>query len=336
MSTATPEPLRIGILGAARIAGPGILEPARLLGHRVVAVAARSGERARAFAAEHDVDRPHEGYAALLADPEVDVIYNALVNAAHAEWNLAALAAGKHVLSEKPMTSTAAQARELRDTASEAGLVLAEGFHYLHHPVTHRLRELVTSGALGEITSVDIELLTPPPPADDPRWSIELHGGATMDLGCYVLSALRHTARWLDATAILGDVQARLRAPGLDAAANADFLLATGAGSIPARGTWDMEAPERRMVWTVRGSEATVTAPAYAVPQMDNRVVVTTSSGETWEETQGDRTSYAYQLDAFARSVRQGVPFLVDGDDAVANAELIDAAYRAAGLTARG
>ena len=88
--------LRIGILGAARIAAEGIVEPARLLGHRLVAVAARDRTRAEAFAAEHGVERAHDGYADVVNDPDVDLVYNALVNSRHAEWNAAALRAGKH------------------------------------------------------------------------------------------------------------------------------------------------------------------------------------------------------------------------------------------------
>src|SRR3954454_12594616 len=99
------SPLRIGILGAARIAKEGIVEPARVLGHELVAVAARDRGRAEAFAEEHGVRAVHETYAEAIADPQVDVVYNALVNSFHAEWNVAALAAGKNVLSEKPLTA---------------------------------------------------------------------------------------------------------------------------------------------------------------------------------------------------------------------------------------
>ena len=97
-------PLRIGILGAARIADEGIVAPARTLGHEVVAVAARDRTRAEAFAAERGIARVHDTYADVIADPDVDLVYNALVNSLHARWNIAALQAGKHVLSEKPLT----------------------------------------------------------------------------------------------------------------------------------------------------------------------------------------------------------------------------------------
>jgi predicted dehydrogenase len=94
------------------------------------------------------------------------------------------LRAGKQVLSEKPFASNAAEAAAVRDVAGESTELIVEGFHYLHHPVNQRLRELVTSGELGEIERVEIELSTLGPAEDDPRWSLELSGGATMRPTC--------------------------------------------------------------------------------------------------------------------------------------------------------
>ena len=182
------SPLKIGILRAARIADDGIVEPSKLLGHQLVAVAARDRSRAEAFAAQRGVEKVHQTYAEVIDDPEVEVVYNALVNSLHAKWNSYALNAGKHVLSEKPFASNATEALLVRDVAQSAAGQIVEGVHYLHHPVNQRLAELVTSGELGDIQRVEIELTIPAPPDSDPRWSLELAGGATMDLGCYVLT----------------------------------------------------------------------------------------------------------------------------------------------------
>jgi predicted dehydrogenase len=133
----------------------------------------------------------------VIDEPDVEVVYNALVNSLHAPWNQYALNAGKHVLSEKPVASNAAEASQVCELARNASGQIVEGFHYLHHPVNLRLRELVTSGSLGEIQRVDIELSIPSPPDGDPRWQLELAGGATMDLGCYVLNAARQFGRWV-------------------------------------------------------------------------------------------------------------------------------------------
>ena len=181
------EPLRIGVLGASRIAALAIVDPADTTGDRLVAVAARDRRRAEAFAASHGVERVLGTYADVVADPGVEVVYNPLANGLHGPWNLAAVAAGKHVLTEKPSASNATEAREVRDAATAAGVTFLEGFHYLYHPVTRRLHELLATSELGELRQVEADLAIPAPGDDDPRWSLELAGGALMDLGCYGL-----------------------------------------------------------------------------------------------------------------------------------------------------
>jgi predicted dehydrogenase len=325
-------PLKIGILGAARIADDGIVEPSRVLGHRLVAVAARDRSRAEAFAAQRGVERVHQTYAEVIDDPEVEVVYNALVNSLHAKWNQYALNAGKHVLSEKPFASNAAEALMVRDVARTASGHIVEGFHYLHHPVNLRLRELVTSGELGDVQQVDIELSIPGPPDSDPRWSLELAGGATMDLGCYVLNAARQVGRWLDQAPSVVRAETTLKKPDVDAAMWVELAYP---GGIRGRLHWDMNAQGRQMVWTVIGTAATAVVPAFAVPHLDNRIVIT-RDGSTEEQTLGAQTSYTYQLAALADTLQTGAEFLIDVDDSVANAELIDEVYRRAGLSARG
>ena len=125
-------PLSIGILGAARIADDGVVDPAKVLGHELVAVAARDRGRAESFAAERGVAKVHDTYQDVIDDPDVELVYDALVNSLHTRWNVAALQAGKHVLSEKPITSNASQARALREVAAGAPGQIVEGFHYLH------------------------------------------------------------------------------------------------------------------------------------------------------------------------------------------------------------
>lgn len=325
------EPLRIGILGAARIADEGIIAPARTLGHEVVAVAARDRARADAFAAEHGIATVHDSYAGVIADPGVDLVYNALVNSVHAHWNIAALQAGKHVLSEKPLTSNAGQARAVRAAALASPGQIAEGFHYRHHPVNLRLRELVTSGALGDIRRVDLVLAIPAPPAGDPRWSRELAGGATMDLGCYVLDAARQLGSWIGAAPQIVTAAATLRTPEVDASMRVELAYPGGATGQCA---WDMDAGERTMTWTVTGTEGVATVPAFAVPHTGNRLVVT-RDGRTSQEALGDQTSYTYQLARIAYALQRGQPVPAGIDGSVANAELIDECYRRAGLAPR-
>ncbi len=145
--------MRIGILGASRIAESAIVGPARELGYRLVTVAARDPLRAKAFADKYGVERVLGSYQEVVSDPEVDMIYNPLANSLHAPWNLAAIAAGKPVLTEKPFARDQAEAQRVADAATAAGVTVMEGFHYLFHPATRRVLDLVEEGTLGERAS---------------------------------------------------------------------------------------------------------------------------------------------------------------------------------------
>ncbi|MFC9841824.1 Gfo/Idh/MocA family protein [Streptomyces sp. NPDC127595] len=333
MSEPGREPLRIGVLGAARITENSLVVPARSTGHRLVAVAARDRSHAQAYAAAHGVERVADSYADLLADPEVEVIYNPLANGLHGPWNLAALAAGKHVLSEKPSASNAEEAAEVREAAAKAGTVFMEAFHYLFHPVTRRLHELLASGELGELRHVETLVAIPAPPDADPRWSLELAGGAVMDLGCYSLHALRMLAPWAGGAPRLVSARGgeRAGAPGVDEWLDAELAFPNGAtGSARCH----MAYGELEMSCRIVGSRGEATAPNFVLPHRDDRVVVRTTDGERTERL-GTRSSYTYQLEAFAARLRSRAPLPLGPDDAVATMTLIDACYRAAGFEPR-
>lgn len=327
------EPLRIGILGAARIAGRAIAEPARSSGARLVAVAARDRDRAEAFAAEHGVEKVHASYDDVIADPEVEAIYNPLANSLHGPWNLKAIAAGKHVLTEKPSASNATEAAAVRDAAAERGVVLMEGFHYVFHPVTRRLHELLAKGELGDLQHVETTMVMPPPPEDDPRWSLPLAGGAVMDVGCYALHAQRMVAPWAGGAPRLVSARAgeRKRLPGVDEWLNADLEFPNGAtGSVRT----SMAAETLDFSCKIVGTRGEAFAPSFVLPHLDDRVIVTTKE-DHWVEQLGRKSSYAYQLEAFTARIRNGAPLPIDADDAVATMTLIDECYRTAGLEPR-
>lgn len=333
MSEPVGAPLRIGVLGAARITERALIDPARAGGHRVVAVAARDRSRAEAFAARHGVERVVDSYADLLADPEVEVVYNPLANGLHGPWNLAALAAGKHVLSEKPSASNAEEAAEVREAAAKAGTAFMEGFHYLFHPLTRRLHELLASGELGELQRVETMVAIPAPAESDPRWSLPLAGGAVMDLGCYSLHAARMLAPWAGGAPRLVSARGgeRAGAPGVDEWLDADLEFPNGA---TASARCHMAYDELEMSCRIVGSLGEALAPNYVLPQLDDRIVVRTTEGERTEHL-GTTSSYTYQLEAFAAHVRQGSALPLGADDALATMTLIDACYRSAGFEPR-
>lgn len=327
------KPLRLGILGAARIAELAIVKPAHATGTRLVAIAARDPDRAAAFAAAHGVDRVADSYADLLADPEIEAVYNPLPNALHGPWNLAAINAGKHVLSEKPFAANADEAVEVRDAGHRAGVVVADGFHYLYHPVTRRLHDLLASGELGELTRVETKVFMPAPGADDPRWRLALAGGAMMDLGCYAVHAHRALAPWSGGepklvAAVAGE---RPGAPGVDEWLDAELTFPSGAtGSARCR----MAADRWEMTYQLIGTRGTATAKNFVQPHLDDRVVIEIGTDRRVEHL-GTRSSYIHQLEAFTAAVRDGVPMPTDADDAVATMRLIDDCYLAAGMEPR-
>jgi predicted dehydrogenase len=327
------EPLRLGVLGAARIAERAIVPAAKDTGTRLVAVAARDRARAEAFAGEHGFERVHDSYADVIADPEVEAIYNPLPNALHTPWNLAAIEAGKPVLSEKPFASNADEAAEVRDAAAKADVVVLEGFHYLFHPVTQRLHELLDSGELGDLERVEATMITPPPADDDVRWSLPLAGGALMDLGCYSLHALRMLGPWGGGEPTLSTARggAREGKPGVDEWLDADLEFPDGAtGSARC----NMAGDAVRMTLRISGSRGFATAANFVLPFRDDRIFVTTPAGDRVDQL-GTRLTYSYMLEAFTRRLRDGEPLPIDADDAVTTMELIDACYRAAGFEPR-
>jgi len=327
------EPLRLGVLGAARISERAIVPPARETGTRLVAVAARDRARAEEFAAAHDVERVLDSYADVIADPEVEAIYNPLANGLHGPWNLAAIEAGKHVLSEKPFASNAEEAAEVRDAAAKADVVVLEGFHYLFHPVTMRLHELIDSGELGDLQHVEATMIIPAPDDDDPRWSLPLAGGALMDLGCYALHAHRMLAPWGGGEPTLAAARGEEREgkPGVDEWIDADLEFPNGAtGSARC----NMAGEYLRMTCRIVGSRGEATAANFVLPHQDDRIFVATPAGDRIEQL-GTRLSYTYQLEAFIARLRDGEPLPIDADDAVTSMQLIDECYRAAGFEPR-
>src|ERR1700755_2326497 len=136
--------LRIGTLGSSRISQAALIEPSASVAEvTVAAVAARDPARAEAFALRHGIATAHGSYQEILDDPDVDAIYNPLPNSLHGPWTLRAIAAGKHVLCEKPFASNADEAAQVAEAAAGSGLVVMEAMHYRYHPLTRRLSDVV-------------------------------------------------------------------------------------------------------------------------------------------------------------------------------------------------
>jgi predicted dehydrogenase len=325
--------VRIGILGAARIAPVAVILPAQRLPEvKVTAVAARDPARARDFANRHRIGRVHPSYEALLADPEVDAVYNPLPNALHARWTLAALKAGKHVLCEKPFTANAAEARQVAEAAARSGRVVMEAFHYRYHPLAERMREVITGGEIGAVQRVETWLCFPLPLFSDIRYRYDLAGGATMDAGCYAV----HLARLLGGgePEVLSATPKLLgRSTDVDRAMRAELRFPSGATGRVTCSMWSSTL--LRIAARVTGDSGRLDVFNPIMPQKLHRLTVRSRTG-TRRETSSRRPSYECQLEAFTAAILRGAPVLTSPEDAVANMSVIDAIYTRAGMRLRG
>jgi predicted dehydrogenase len=322
--------LRIGVLGAARIAPLALINPAKENGEVVVAaVAARDVSRAQSFAAKHGIARVHDGYEALINDPEVDAIYNPLPNGLHGRWTRAALAAGKHVLCEKPFTANAAEAREIADLAKQSDRVVMEAFHYRYHPLALRIEEIIASGELGRLQRVEAAMCFPLPKFSDIRYNFALAGGATMDAGCYAVHMVRTFG---GSTPEVVSAQAKLRDKQVDRAMTAELQFAEGHTGRIRTSMWSSTVLNMSAKVIGEGGELKVFNPV--VPQLFHRLTVKSADGRRVERF-GRRASYTYQLDAFAAAVLRGEAVKTTPEGAVENMTVIDGIYRAAGLPLR-
>jgi predicted dehydrogenase len=181
--------LRWGILGTGGIARTFTSDLLTLSDHAVVAVGSRAADTAEAFAAEYGIARAHPSYQALADDPEVDVVYVATPHSGHAAAALTCIAAGRHVLVEKPFALDAAEATQVVEAARAAGVFCLEAMWTRFNPAIALMRELVEDGAIGEVVSVQADFGFAA--AYDPKgrlWAPELGGGALLDLGVYPIS----------------------------------------------------------------------------------------------------------------------------------------------------
>jgi predicted dehydrogenase len=322
------EQLRWGVLGAANIARRKVIPAIQASSNgRVVALASRDAAKGQTVAAETGIDRVHKGYEALLADPEVDAIYNPLPNALHAEWTIRAAEAGKAILCEKPLARDATEAQRMVDACAAHGVPLMEAFMYRFHPQNARVRELLAEGAIGTVGQVRAGFgfrMDPLNPANV-RLQHDLAGGALMDVGSYAVNAARmvfgqeplQAAAWRD----------------FDARFGVDVALA-GVLEFPDRrfATVDCSFKSGYSGWyTVVGSAGTIEVPRAFTPQEDDTVIVVTDAqNNRREERFAGIDQYRLMAEAFAAAVLEGAPVPCPPDDAVRNMRAVDALAHAA------
>jgi predicted dehydrogenase len=314
--------VRLGLLSTANINREILTGAAESDRVDVVAVGSRDLARAEAYAAEHSLARAHGSYEALLADDEVDAVYVSLPNGMHHEWTMHALAAGKHVLCEKPYSRRPQEVTEAFDAADAAGLVLMEAFMYRHHPQTALVADLVRGGAIGRLVSVLSTFTFALGDLTNVRAIAELDGGALMDTGCYCISGSRLLAG--EPTSVLAEQV--IGSTGVDMATYATLRFP---GDVVAQFETSFLAPRRQWLEAVGEDGVLVASAPWRVDWPGELRIEREDEVEVIEVPAAN--SYRLELDNLAAAAAGDEPALLGRDDALAQATLIDALYRSAG-----
>ena len=319
--------LRLGLVSTANINREILRGAAESDRVEVVAVGSRDGATAQAYAREHGIERAHGSYEALLADDAVDAVYVSLPNGMHHEWTMRALAAGKHVLCEKPYSRRAAEVEEAFAAADDAGLVLTEAFMYRHHPQTAKVRELVANGAVGRLCAVVTTFSFPLEDLSNVRALPELDGGALMDVGCYCVSGIRALAG--EPEHVRGE---QVTGPtGIDMAFHGILRCAADVvGQFEA----SFRSPRRQRLEVV-GEDGVLTVEApWRIDWGGPVTLARRAGGEVASEVEtipvDTADSYRLELDNLADAVAGSAPQLLGRDDALGQARTIEALYRSA------
>jgi len=330
--------LRWGVLSTANIARekwiPGVRR-APLQRGEVVAIASRDGASAERAASELGIPRAHGSYEDLLADPDVDAVYIPLPNHLHLEWTLAAARAGKHVLCEKPIALSSADAERMVEACDAAGVVLMEAFMYRLHPSWQAVRELLAAGRIGRLQTIQswFSYFN-----DDPRNIRNLPdagGGALMDIGCYSINL----SRMLFGAEPERVEAAVLRDPDMEIdVLTSGLLVFPGGGTATFTCSTRSESDQRVHIYGTEG-HISVGIPFNIPPDRPTHIYVTHGGDppvapDTERFTFPTADPYGVEADAFAAAVLDGAPVPIPSSDAVANMRVVERVFEAAAVRA--
>ena len=335
--------LRWGVLSTANIGQKAVI-PAILKSDngRLIAIASRNAERGQAFAAP--IEQAQGGapiqvygsYEALLADPEIDAIYNPLPNGMHKEWSIRAMQAGKHVLCEKPLGSNLAEVDEMIAVAESTGRLLMEAFMYRFHPRTQDSLARLVRGDIGALQSVRSAFTFPLAGNSNIRLNADLAGGSLMDVGCYCVNIIRTAlatlsvgepvavaafANFGDQTGVEESMSAILR-----------FGLPDG-GASPITAHFDSSLrTDLRQFYEFAGSDGTIRVDdAFNAGRFDNlRLQVVKNGKVVTEERYDGNDQYQLMVEAFADAALHGTPLAYPMQESRGNMAVIDALLHSA------
>ena len=323
--------LRWGILSTANIGVKKVI-PAMQQGEHttVTAIASRDLAKAQKVAADLGIAKTYGSYEELLADPEIDAIYNPLPNPYHVPWTIKAAEAGKHVLCEKPISMTAAEAKTLLDVRARTGMKISEAFMIRSFSQWIRLRELLDEGRIGELRSITGFFSYFNVDPANIRNQVENGGGALYDIGCYLIHSSRYAFKQQPKRVVACmDRDPELKTDRL----TSGILEFDGGHSIFTCST--QLIPYQRIHFLGTRGRIELEIPFNAIPDRPTRLFIDstgdlTGSGISTEIfPAGDQ--YTMQGDAFAKAVSEGTEVPVTVEDAIGNMAVIEAVFKSAG-----
>jgi predicted dehydrogenase len=324
------EKVRWGIISSAKI-GTAKVIPAMQRGEwsEVVAIASRDVENARRAAAKLGIQKAYGSYEDLLADPDVEAIYNSLPNHMHVPWSIRAAEAGKHVLCEKPLALTVAECRTLIDARNRTGVKIGEAFMVRTHPQWLRMREIVRSGEIGDVRAVMATFSFFNRDPKNIRNVPELGGGALMDIGCYAIQFSRFVYGQ-EPVRVVGLIE---RDPDMGIDRLSSAALDFPAGQAVFTCCMQMVPYQRAHVFGARG-RIEVEIPFNAPPDRPCRLWVDSGAdlfgGGRRTEEFPTCNQYTIQGDLFSKAVREGGDVPTPLEDSIRNMAVIEALYRSA------
>ncbi len=324
--------VRWGILSTAKIGTEFVIPATQAAeGCQVVAIASRNLESAQRVANELGIDKAYGSYGQLLHDPDIDAVYIPLPNHMHARWSIAAAEAGKHVLCEKPIALSSAEAETMAVAAESAGVILREAFMYQFQPAWQRAHQLVREDRIGEVTAIDSWFSFYNDDATNIRNVLDYGGGALMDIGCYCV----HMSRLLlggEPTALKATVR-RDPESGVDIATAAILEFGDKISTF----SCSIRSEEGQRV-DIHGTSGRINIEVpFNSPSDRNTRIYVYSGGNPPADPDFEviefepMNQYTLQAEAFAAAIRQGTPMPDTGRDLVNNIRVIEKIFAATG-----
>lgn len=310
-----------GVLGGAAFAKSTAI-PAMLRASNVelVGIASRTKEKAESFAQEFGFQKAYSSYEELLADPEIEAVYNPLPNGLHPEWAIKTAEAGKHSVVEKPFAANVQEAQTVAEVVKRNGVLVMEGFMWRFHPMHLRARQLIREGAIGPVQFVRVAFTFTIARGPNVRLDAKLGGGGIMDVGCYCVCAARflfedEPTRVYARADYDGEYQVDMMACGLLEFPNGYATFDAGF-TLPYRCEYE-----------VVGSKGRILAPGAFLPG-DSPELLVEIGGKTNHEPYYGINQWQLEFEHLSQCILEGKPLAYDTDDAIKQQKVIDAVYR--------